>query len=158
MKTQLLLIAIAVLLVACSTETTNRSVTYAENITEHSISGRAYFQGSIDEYTSFELAPHEKKEINENGGWGQKNGKGRSYGSTITFQDSILVIFDHKDTIAHYKPTLMGGAKHFYPFSSPRNLYNEANYIETAIEKTSYSSKHYFLYTFTEQDYLDAKQ
>jgi hypothetical protein len=147
----------ALLLGACK-ESTNRSITYAENTTGHSISGRAYFQGNVNEYASFELAPHEKKEINENGGWGDKNGKGRSYGSTITFQDSILIIFDHADTIVHYKPTLMGGAKHFYPFSSTRNLYNEANYIETLIEKSSNNTNHYFLYTFTEQDYLDVKQ
>lgn len=147
----------AVLLGACK-ETTKYSITYAENTTGHTITGRAYYQGSLDVYNSFELAPYEKKEIYRIGGRGSKDGKGLSYGEMAAINDSILVVFDHKDTIAHYKPTLIGGAKRFYLFSSPRNLYNEANYLETAIEKTSYSSKHYFLYTFTEQDYLDASQ
>ena len=147
----------AVLLGACK-ETTKYSITYAENTTGHAISGRAYYKGNFNEYDSFELAPYEKKQIYRIGGWGSKDGKGLSYGEMAIINDSILVIFDHTDTIAHYKATLIGGAKHFYPFSSTRNLYNEANYIETLIEKSSNNTNHYFLYTFTEQDYLDAIQ
>jgi hypothetical protein len=151
-----IIIVLFFLSTACIESRTD-NYSFIENKTNHNISINPYLAGNISTSLVFEIGPHEKKLIDYIS-YGGAIGNGFSYGSTITFQDSILVIFDHKDTILHYKPTLIGSAKRFYPFSSPRNLYNEANYIKTAIEKTSYSSKHYFLYTFTEQDYLDAKQ
>jgi len=138
-------------------ESRTDNYSFIDNNTDHNIIIHPYRAGNISSSLIFEIGPHEKKLIDYTS-YGGAKGDGFSYVSTITFQDSILVIFDHADTIAHYKPTLIGGAKRFYPFNSPRNLYNEANYIKTTVAKTTHNVAYNFLYTFTEQDYLDAKQ
>jgi len=72
--------------------------------------------------------------------------------------DSVLVIFDNSDTMVHYKPNLIGGAKRFYSYDSPRNLYNQTNYQKTITKKTATFVGYQFLFIFTEQDYLDASK
>ena len=71
MKQIIIILCISLMIGSCKRETNNYCVSYGLNDTEHSISVRAFLQGSIDQYASFELAPHEKKEINHNGGWGK---------------------------------------------------------------------------------------
>jgi len=138
-------------------ESSTDSFTFIQNNSNHKINIYAYKNGAITLDKSFTIAPNERIQIDHtsNGGTG---GSGISYSIFIWGQDSILVTFDNLNTIVHYKETLIGNSTKFYSYNSPRNLYNEANYIKTTVAKTSHSVTYNFLYTFTEQDYIDASQ
>lgn len=152
-------ILIVFLLVCCIKETISDSYTYIINNTAHSISIMAYYKGNIEPSLSADIAPFEQKVINHNGGRGNTDiAGGFSYGAILGGLDSVLVIFDKMDCISHYNPQLIGGAKNFYTYDSARNLYNRNNYVHEIAEHSSKKVVHHFIYTFTEQDYLDAKQ
>ncbi|MCX6166557.1 MAG: hypothetical protein NT021_01035 [Sphingobacteriales bacterium] len=156
---KVLYILIAFLIVSCIKETRSDSYTYIVNNTAHNISIMAYYNGNIEPSLSANIAPQEQKIINYNGGLGSTDiAGGFSYGAILGIMDSVLVIFDNKDSISHYNTQLIGGAKNFYTYDSARNLYNRNNYVHEIAEHSSKKVVHHFIYTFTEQDYLDAKQ
>jgi len=139
------------------TESSTDSFTFIQNNSNHTINIYAYKNGAITPDKSFTIAPSEKIQIDHtsNGGTG---GSGISYSMFIGGQDSILVTFDNLNTIVHYKETLIGNSTKFYPYNSPRNLYNPVNYTRTIMMNNSHSTIYNFLYTFTEQDFIDASQ
>lgn len=77
----------------------------------------------------------------------------------FTLYDSIKVVFNHRDTITHYPERQEHFAGTFYLFSSTRNLMNINSYAISSTEnkKRQFRSVSY-TYTFTEQDYEDAKK
>ena len=154
-----LYVLIAFLLISCIKETRSDSYTYIINNTAHSISIAAYYKGNIEPSLSANIAPFEQKIINHNGGLGNTDiAGGYSYGAILGVMDSVLVIFDNIDSITHYNPQLIGGAKNFYTYDSVRNLYNRNNYVHEIAEHSSKKVVHHFIYTITEQDYIDASQ
>lgn len=154
---KILILILILLLTDCTKEGRSEYYTYMINNTDHHISVKAFFEGNIEPYMSLQIPPHEKKQASYSGGPGS-DGEGFSYGPLLGPRDSVLVIFNNTDTIAHYKPTLIGGAKKFYTYDTPRNLYNQKNYTRIIVKKTSNLMICHFFYTFTEQDYLDASQ
>lgn len=147
-----------IIFVACEDRTRTFNYTYFQNDSVHKISVIEFSQGKITNYMSFDLQQNEKKQIisTQYPGIG---GNGQSYADLTSLTDSILVIFDNKDTIIHYgKSYVLGGAKKFILYNSPRSLLNSNNYTKTTLTKTTNRLTYSFLYTFTEQDYLDASQ
>ena len=75
------------------------------------------------------------------------------------FYDSIKVVFDHLDTITHYADWQENFSGIFYLFSSTRNLMNINSYqISSTEDKKRQFRTVSYTYTFTEQDYEDAKK
>ena len=84
-------------------------------------------------------------------------GRGYSYASYLSFNDSTLVIYDDSIQIVHYsykesKNQLLG-----ILYDSSRSLYNENNYIRKIKQEEKHYISNEYTFTFTEQDYLDAK-
>ena len=71
--------------------------------------------------------------------------------------DSFVVTFDNVYSIVHYKPTLIGSNPKRYLYSSKRNIYNDSSYAINIRSETGQEKFVDFTYTFTNQDYLDAK-
>jgi hypothetical protein len=75
----------------------------------------------------------------------------------INTMDSCLVIFNNKDSILHYRYLPKNPFRKYYDNNSKRNMIFPSNY--TYSTKSNKNIKHTLItYTFTEQDYLDAKQ
>jgi hypothetical protein len=77
----------------------------------------------------------------------------------INQQDSIVVVFDTIHKIIHYNYLLPSQkySKH-YLIQSNRNLNNrEGSYVFNSEKKSKHNRYNTHTYTFTEQDYLDAK-
>ncbi|GAL83936.1 hypothetical protein MYP_1164 [Sporocytophaga myxococcoides] len=73
------------------------------------------------------------------------------------FFDSLNIVFDDTISSVHYRQNLSGDNPEAIKFENNRNLYNEDNYVRKVVmEKKHYISTEYS-FTFTEQDYLNAK-
>ena len=156
MQKQIISLACLILFIsACIKETSTYSTTIAINSTTHKIKLIPFSQGTQNSVYSFELFQHSEREIYsyENGG----KGKGATYGSLLQFNDSIKVIFDDTISMTHYKPKPIGTNLKSYPYKSKRNFFNDSSYIGIISSETSGTRNWSFTYTFTEQDYLDAK-
>ncbi|WP_045459713.1 hypothetical protein [Sporocytophaga myxococcoides] len=82
---------------------------------------------------------------------------GPSYANNIMFFDSLNIVFDDTISSVHYRQNLSGDNPEAIKFENNRNLYNEDNYVRKVVmEKKHYISTEYS-FTFTEQDYLNAK-
>jgi len=75
-----------------------------------------------------------------------------------TFADSILVVFDGRYPILHYKNNTSSSPAPYYPRSSKRNLWSELSYKVTVIKEKRQFYRVTRNYTFTDQDYDDAKR
>lgn len=141
---------------SCIKEKSTYSSTIAVNTTNHYILVTPYMNGAVSNKDSFSLKPNTSKTVYQNSYKGI--GNGTTYGYDIPYTDSVIVIFDNKYTIVHYNhilPTTVNTKS--YLFSSIRNLYNDSSYIRELITESSNTKSWEFTYTFTEQDYLDAK-
>lgn len=140
---------------ACTKEKKTYSTTIARNTTAHSILVIPYLNGNIFTSDSFSLNSNSEKEVLSIGDGGI--GSGTSYAKANQYVDSFVVIFDKTFSIVHYKPTVIGLNPKRYLFSSKRNLYNDTSYLAVITSDDSGVRNWKFTYTFTEQDYLDAK-
>lgn len=140
---------------SCIKETSTHSTTIVNNASTHNIKLIPYSQGIENSAYSVELTKHEERIVNniENGG----KGKGTTYGNLLELNDSIKVFFDDTISITHYKLKVVGANPKSYSYMSKRNFFNDSSYIGIITSETSGTRNWKFTYTFTEQDYLDAK-
>jgi hypothetical protein len=140
---------------ACIKESNTFSTTRFNNTTSHYISVDVYKWGGLVPQHSFFLTPGESKIVlsTSNGGIGN----GIALGSMLMIMDSIKVVFDDLYRITHYKPSLTGTNPHNYPYHSPRNIFNDSSYTRVLKGDRKYRRECDFKYTFTQQDYLDAR-
>jgi hypothetical protein len=150
-------LAIGLLFIGCSDKSLSNNFTFMVNNSEHNLAIQVYFQGKINSYKSFFIAPHEKKEINYTMGKNVET-SGICYGELL-LADSVLVEFDNIASTTHYsKNGIIGGAKKFLLYDSPKNIYNRNSYTKTILSKDETSVTIQFLYTITEDDYIYASQ
>lgn len=128
------------------------------NSTIHRIEVIPYQNGSIGSSgsiilmadTEFTIANGSRRGIENQGGFDSK------YFSSA---DSVKVIFDDSFTIIHYFSDLPSSpAERYYDYKSNRNLLNLYSYGYSFEDKSKYSRLAFYTYTFTEKDYLDAKE
>ena len=72
--------------------------------------------------------------------------------------DSLIVIWDDLYSVAHYIPNKEGNTKNSIKQNEPRSLFNNDSYIEEIQNRKCDGKTTTLTYTFTEQDYLDAKK
>jgi hypothetical protein len=66
-----------------------------------------------------------------------------------------LVLFDNNKIATHYYYGITGNNPNAILFTNSRNLFNEKNYENKIIKDTKRDFEQEYLYTFTEQDYID---
>lgn len=93
--------------------------------------------------------------VNESRGMGDNVLRG-NYGYLLQNYDSVRVWYDGINVIKHLKSDELN--QKGIPYLSSRNLLNPDNYQEVITHQTAHSVTGYYAYTFTEQDYIDAKQ
>jgi hypothetical protein len=156
MKLSIAVLLITFFISSCIKEKSTYSTTIAVNSTNHYILITPFANGVISNKDSFSLDPNVSKNIYES--YYRGIGSGVTYGYDIPYTDSIIVTFDNRYKMVHYNhilPTMLN-TKH-YLFLSKRNLYNDSSYNRVLLSETSSNKDWRFTYTFTEQDYLDAK-
>ncbi len=79
-----------------------------------------------------------------------------SFAEILQLYDWIEIVYNDVETIKHQRFSSQDQTG--IPYSSNRNITNPENYIKVITKETKHSISGYFSYTFTEQDYLDAKQ
>lgn len=71
--------------------------------------------------------------------------------------DSLIVEFDDMKKLVHYGFNKSGNNPNAILFDNQRNLFNEDNYVKETIENKKYKHESEHIFTFNEQDYLNAK-
>lgn len=149
------LIIFIFLFASCSKEKATISETIFRNKTGHEIEVTIYEDdGAPDTVNSFSLSASDvKKALSIRGGG---IGEGVTFGQLIG-GDSIVVTFDGMYSIVHYRPSPVGSNPKNYPFESNRNIFNRNSYEQKLKTNRKLLREWDFIYTFTEQDYMDAK-
>ena len=137
---------------SCTVEEQGSTESLLINNTEHQIKIIGYQNGSKQELKN--LAPQETVVVLKMHVFGKTIYP--NFGTMLQPFDFIEVVYDNKDTIVHQR--FNSQSQVGIPYSNIRNLTNPNNYIKAITEETKHSITGYFSYTFTEQDYLDAKQ
>jgi hypothetical protein len=124
------------------------------NETQHSITIIPYSDGNLSYKDSVRV---EKNQIiTIDGGWERGLTPGILY-ATFVKDGPILVIFDKIFKIIHYRDDLNTHSEKYYSLTSSRNFYNELSYKKTMTDINKFNRNVLLIYTFTEQDYLDAQ-
>lgn len=101
------------------------------------------------------LSPNESKIIDvlsEDG----KN-KNKLYYKFVDFTNPVVVTFADSLEVGHYNDTLAHTGKYYGLYSS-RCFYNRDSYAQIIIKESKHSAQIKYIYTFTQQDYLDAQK
>jgi hypothetical protein len=155
MKILNITLLLALTFVGCIKEDVGNTKTYIKNNTQHKIILLPYSGSSIDNHMRREIDPLKTTEIFH------QVVRGKSlepcFGTLLQPYDSVLVTYDDTVKIAHIKFNITTNNKHCILFSSNRSISNQNNYVLITEDETKHSIKGHYTYTFTEQDYLDAK-
>lgn len=85
-----------------------------------------------------------------------------SFGVSINdiLVDSLVVTFDKKYAITHYKndSISLNSEGYLYHADSLRNIFNPSSYEVKQVSQSKHTRNWIFTYTFTEEDYQDAKK
>lgn len=156
MKAKLFIYLIFIMITGCVLEHGGKFVSYIENDTTHQIELHYYKNGQENQDVYLSLNQNEIKEVLVTAGSDGLD----SYPSHISGYefDSLIVEFDNSRKAVHYNFNTAGPNPNAIMYDNPRNLFNEENYAERIIVEKKRRSEREFRYTFTEQDYLDAKE
>ncbi len=157
-KKYLPFLTLIIILSSCIKENSTNTYATLVNSTSHKISIWFYKSGKLTDKDSLVISPNSQFQFGQSFERGLSNGPGFGSDYFGSANDSMIVVFDNNYKIAHYyssTPQLLR-SKH-YLYTSIRNIGNVYSYVL----KNEHTSKHqwnnYHTYTFTEQDYLDAK-
>jgi hypothetical protein len=154
MKFYFLIVSIAVL-ISCKCEGTFTSMTFIQNSPGHIITITYYKKSGFSSLENVMLLSNQDKKVDESGGRGRGFVQSFTYG--LSQVDSLIINYDDNRKITHYGRYTSGNNRDAILYTSPRSLFNEANYVrKTLIDDRCYLETEY-RYTFTEQDYLKAK-
>ncbi len=142
-------------MLSCRKEESTNFYAYLKNTTTHKIEVKPYFSGIISSDKVVTLLAGESKQI----GLGTDRGIVGNVGFNSQFSgsDSLIVIFDNLYSITHYANTPNSFASKFYLATSLRSLRNKNSYSYSYRDLSKYQRENEYLYTFVEQDYLDAR-
>ncbi len=156
MKNLLIILFLINFLCGCYKEQSTHYYAYLTNNTQHTIEIKPYFQGNTFPSLSITLNPNQTIEI-ANGVQRGKNPNGGFNSKYISGSDSIRVSFDIQHTITHYVNTPANLNFKYYLFTSLRNIAYARSYTLEGKDIGKNGRENKYTYTFTEQDYLDAK-
>lgn len=130
---------------------------YFENKTNHKVVVTPYLSGVVYPQNISTLSANENLLLIKGGVLGTTEFTPlTAYIGVGSQMDSTIVTFDDTLSIVHYLMASPIGSRKYYLWTSNRNLLNRASWNEE-IDKSHASWKVTTRYTFTEQDYLDAK-
>ncbi len=127
-----------------------------KNATTHSIKILFYSKGAIINQNTINLNSGTEIQIGHGSERGVVNhgGFGSDYFSGV---DSVHVVFDNTYRTSHYIHTPANLYPKHYLYTSTRNIGNYLSYAYTYEDESKYKRVSHYVYTFIEQDYLDAK-
>jgi hypothetical protein len=126
------------------------------NDTKHLLKLEPYLGGKLIVSNITILNPDTTIQIASGGQRGVGVGKSGFYSEKV-IADSIIVTFDNLFSIVHYTTEPFHKSLKYYLYSTVRNISNMESYTFKEINESSNIQSEYYNYTFTEQDYLDAK-
>jgi len=141
---------------SCRHEESTSTKTFITNNSSHSIEIIPYYQGVISNVDIKYIAPNSTLPILTNHTRGKS--AGYSYPIYLIAVDSIYVLYDNLKTVVYYKENSTGNNPKAITYDSSRSIYNEANYIRKITQEDKRSISNEYTFTFTEQDFLDAKK
>lgn len=145
----------SILLTQCTKEEVGLTKTFIINTTNHRIRILPFNGSNLDNIRIKLIEPLATVEVYS------ASVKGKTidpcYGTLLQPFDSVVVTYDDTIRIPYIKFNLVYSGTHRILFSSNRSISNAANYIKAITRETKTSLEGNFTYTFTEQDYLDAK-
>ena len=154
MKFSLLILIIYIFLSACRREESNNTVSFIDNETLHTIKILEYSNGLLSQEILIASSMGKKMVLNNNA---RGKGRGYSYASYLSFNDSTLVVYDDSIQIVHYSYKESKNQLSGIQYDSSRSLYDENNYIRKITHEDKRSISNEYTYIFTEKDYLNAK-
>lgn len=157
MKQFLVLLSINFILSSCVKEKQTFTDLKIKNSTAHSVEIIPYRHGDIYSEVIINIREYSDTMIKKNYFHRGISNIPLFFPEYLNDTDSAKVIFDNQFSITHYfKQTSMVSEKYYEKLSN-RNLSNLDSY-NSFIESESKNTRHWIsIYTFTEQDYLDAK-
>lgn len=129
--------------------------TYFHNITSHKIEVLPYLDGMVSNADYKQINPYEHKMVLEMNVYGRTLSP--DFGTLLQPYDSVVVVFDDSIQSTHLKFNTSIQTGHYIFYDSLRAISNPNNYIKTVEYEHEKYLVGYFTYTFSEQDYLDAK-
>lgn len=145
------------LFISCTKEDATYYTATLKNSTNHQISIWPYKNGIVHPLDTIKLLPNTEFTIADGSSRGIDSSPGFKSNYFGGPSDSVIVFFDIQNRIAHYFDMPQNTATNFYPFSSTRNLGNPLSYSFQSVSESNHRQRNTHLYTFVEQDYLDAQ-
>ncbi len=151
------LLLIILVLSSCRYEDSTNTSNFITNNTAHKITLTPYHNGIADNNNIVNINSKESKMVLENNNLGK--GTGYTYASDLAIKDSTYVLFDDTILEVHYSFKESSNNIHSTGIKSDsnRSIYNENNYIRQIKSENKHNISNEYTFTFTEQDYLDAK-
>jgi hypothetical protein len=147
---QLFIFGLILLLSSCKCEGTFSTLENVKNLSSIAVSIKAYRDGLVTDIVF--LNSGAMKQVGSTSG----RSKGTGFPGSYSTSDSVIVEFGGKKKSVHYGRR-SGNNPNAILLSSGRSLYVEANYTrKTLIDEECYLETE-FVYTFTEEDYVNAK-
>jgi hypothetical protein len=143
---------------SCNYEKSANTKSFINNNTFNKVTIIPYYQGFVVKEDSVQINSNQLVLVlnkNEKG-----KGSGFSYPLYLAIYDSVLVAFDNSIHATHYSyaTTNKGNNPKAIKIDSSRSIYNEVNYVRKIITESKRGISNEYTFTFTEQDYLDAKK
>jgi len=143
---------ITIILYSCTDKDSHKSTTYIFNDSGSKIEFAIFRTGAKVEYQTRIINVNEKVSI-----FTSTESPGTSYPASLgDIYDSLLVLFDNNKVATHYYYGVVGNNPNAVLFTNSRNLFNEKNYEHKIIKDNKRDFEQEFLYTITEQDYINA--
>jgi len=156
MKLLIIIIGGFFILMSCNKEKSTFYQAYAKNSSSHQLKIVPYFSGVAYNNRIVFLAPGDST-LFGNGVYYGKVGNAGFDSKYISGSDSIVVTFDNTYSISHYFITPASFSPKYYLYSSLRNLGNYLSWDYSFNDPSKYRREAFYLYRFTDQDYLDAR-
>lgn len=125
------------------------------NQTIHSIKITPYYLGEISNEDVKDIPPKGMVKVLSNSNRGKSSGV--SYPIYLMPLDSVVVVYDGVVTAIYYRQNSKGNNPRAILYTSNRSIYNESNYTRRILSESKRQISNEYTFTFTEQDFLDAK-
>ncbi|MEO6612756.1 MAG: hypothetical protein ABIT05_11745 [Chitinophagaceae bacterium] len=149
------LLFLLVVSIGCVKEKVGHTSSFIKNSTSHKIILLPYNGTTLDNSTIKVINPNSTVEVYNDNVRGKTIEPG--FGTLLQPYDSVVVSYDDTIKIPHIKFNILYNGSHKVLFTSNRSISNQNNWVKTITNETKYSLEGNFMYTFVEQDYLDAK-
>ena len=151
-----IIIGLSLVTNSCIIDYSSTTSSIVKNNTSHSIQVNAYLNGQIESEFSLSISPYsEIKPIDTRSVKGKSLGS--PYGVNFRPNDSVIIIFDGNRKLKHNRFSDSSNCDYCIQISNNRAISNPDNWIKTITNEDKHTLIGFYTYTFTEQDYLDAK-